>query len=218
MEGAAQVEAEFVIEVYRQPGAGRFKYCLRFKATKGNILTMQDVKAVVKNAHKAGSTKGTDENLALVQQPDPAYSFNFSTNVHCQRELYVQVSFIILLRGAPAQASPSLAPASNLPGETGLRLEEQDFVERALLSLRFHEHFGADHKPRVLTSVRVLMKADVDRYSKTDLCIRTEMKHAAMHPETKAAMGQNLKRFADAMVLEDNDGQLTMKRPKVLGP
>ena len=62
------------------------------------------------------------------------------------------------------------------------------------------------------------MMADVDRYSETDLCIRTEMKHAAMHPETKAAMGQNLKRFADAMVLEDNDGQTTMKRPKVLGP
>ena len=46
--GPEKTQAEFATEVYRQSGAGKFKYCLRFIARKGSILSIQTVKVTVK--------------------------------------------------------------------------------------------------------------------------------------------------------------------------
>ena len=100
------LQSSYAVELYRQPGAGKFKYAVRFKASKGRILLVQGVKALVRGVRPKGHSKGADENITLTRQPDSPLDFYFSTNVHCRRELDLSVSFLLLLKAEPPTISP----------------------------------------------------------------------------------------------------------------
>lgn len=100
------LQASYAVEIYRQPGAGKFKYAVRFRASKGKILLVQGVKACVNSVRPKGHSKGQNENILLTRQADASLDFYFSTNVHCRRELDLSVSFLLLLKAEPAATSP----------------------------------------------------------------------------------------------------------------
>lgn len=103
------MEAAYTAEVHKQPGGGKFKYCIRFKASKGSILLIEEVKACVVRARRGCM----DEELSLTQHSDDPHCFNFSTTVHCRRELDIRISYLILLKAdAPADSELDYRPPS----------------------------------------------------------------------------------------------------------
>ena len=104
------LEAAYTTQIYKQASGVKFKYLLRFKASYGKILLIQELQATVKRVRRGTE----DELLVLEPQPNEPLSFTFTTSVHCRRELDLRVHFVLLLKAESPAPSDYRPPSTSV--------------------------------------------------------------------------------------------------------